>query len=69
MRTGVALRVCMCVDLYISTSVRAYSVYTMGWDPGGRQCHVKVTLEGKMGRERPPACWQWQNEGDSHPPV
>lgn len=37
--------------------------------PMGKQCHVKVTLEWKRRRERPPACWRWQNKGDNHPPV
>lgn len=42
----------------------------MSWDPRGERCQVKVTPAGSgRRRERPPACWRWRNEGDSHPPV
>lgn len=53
---------------YVSTCPHMHTVY-IGGDETPWVCHVKVTLEGTRGRERPPACRQWQNEGDSHPPV
>lgn len=51
------LRAARCEKPFCYVSVRqhmcarAYSVYTMGWDPRGwvEGCHVKVTLEGRAG--------------------
>lgn len=41
--------VCMCARLCVSTSVSAYSVYMMGWDPGGSSAMWRWPLRRRGG--------------------